>query len=137
MMRHAAFAIVLTLAASAPAVAQAPENQPLGRYTATNSGQTIETPTGPLEVTVTRVTIPAGASLPVHKHPYQRMAYVEAGHIRVTNLDTGTSVEYRPGETIIEARGQWHTGLALGEAPVVLLVFDHTPPGEANTVRRE
>jgi hypothetical protein len=35
---------------------------------------------------------------------------------------------------IIEARDQWHTGLALGEAPVVLLVIDQTPPGQANMI---
>ncbi|RYF93385.1 MAG: cupin domain-containing protein, partial [Caulobacteraceae bacterium] len=79
----------------------------------------------------------AGASLPVHKHPYQRYAYVESGSIVVRNLDTGTSVEFKAGGTIVEARGQWHTGTALGTAPVVLLVIDQTPPGKVNMERRD
>jgi quercetin dioxygenase-like cupin family protein len=136
-MKAIAFAALLALGLTAPAAARAPEATPLGRYDATNTGQPIRLPDQPLEATFSRVTIPAGATLPIHKHPHQRYGFVESGRIRVTNLDTGTSVEYGPGETIIEARGQWHTGTALGDAPVVLLVIDQTPPGEGNTVMRE
>ncbi|MBX3480478.1 MAG: cupin domain-containing protein [Caulobacter sp.] len=136
-MKAIAFAAVLALGLAAPAMAQAPEAVPLGKYDVTNTGQPIVPGDGAVEVTVTRVTIPAGATLPVHKHPHQRFGFVESGRIRVSNLDTGTSVEYGPGETIIEARGQWHTGTALGDVPVVLLVIDQTPPGEGNTVMRE
>ncbi|MCE3289319.1 MAG: cupin [Caulobacter sp.] len=136
-MKTAAFAAVLTLAAALPAVAQAPETQVLGTYTTTNTGQPILAPEGPLTLTISRVTIPAKASLPVHKHPFQRYAYVESGSVTVRNLDTGTSVEFKPGSTIVEARDQWHTGTAMGDQPVVLLVIDQTPPGQANTVRKE
>lgn len=136
-MKTIAVVALLALGLAAPAVAQAPEAAPLGQYDATNTGQPIRLPDQPLRATFTRVTIPAGASLPVHKHPYQRYGFVESGRIRVSNLDTGTAVEYGPGETIIEARGQWHTGTALGDAPVVLLVIDQTPPGEGNTVMRD
>jgi hypothetical protein len=109
----------------------------LGRFEATNSGQAILLPQGPAAVTVSRVVIAAGSSLPVHKHPHARYAYVESGQLRVSNLDTGGTKEFGPGDTIIEARGQWHTGTALGAAPVVLLVIDQAPPGETNTIRRE
>lgn len=136
-MKTAAFAAVLTLAAALPAVAQAPEAQVLGAYDKTNSGQPILTPEGPLAVTVSRVTIPAGASLPIHKHPFQRLAYVESGALTVRNLDTGGSVDFKPGDTIVEARDQWHTGTASAAGPVVLLVIDQTPPGQANTVRKD
>jgi len=136
-MKAAAFAAALLLCIAAPAVAQAPETVVLGRYGTTNTGQPILGPGGDVEVTVSRVTIPAGASLPVHKHPHQRLAYVEAGHIRVTNLDTGTSAEFKPGDTIVEARDQWHTGTALGDTPTVLLVIDQAPPGAATTVRKD
>jgi quercetin dioxygenase-like cupin family protein len=136
-MKTAAFAAVLTLCLALPAVAQAPEAQVLGTYTTTNTGQPILVAQSPLTLTVSRVTIAAGASLPVHKHPFQRYAYVESGSIQVRNLDTGTAVEFKPGATIVEARDQWHTGTALGTQPVVLLVIDQTPPGQANTVRKE
>lgn len=136
-MKSAAFAAVLTLCAALPAVAQAPEAHVLGTYDKTNSGQPILAPEGPLALTVSRVTIPAGASLPVHKHPFQRYAYVESGSITVRNLDTGTSVEFKPGATIVEARDQWHTGTAMGDQPVVLLVIDQTPPGQGNMERKD
>lgn len=136
-MKTACFAAVLTLCAGLPAVAQAPEAQVLGTYDKTNSGQPILAPEGPLSVTVSRVTIPAGASLPVHRHPFQRLAYVESGALTVRNLDTGGSVDFKPGDTIVEARDQWHTGTASTAGPVVLLVVDQTPPGKANTVRKE
>ncbi len=136
-MKTAAFAAVLTLCAALPAVAQAPEAHVLGTYETTNSGQPILSPEGPLALTVSRVTIPAGASLPVHRHPYQRLAYVESGALTVRNLDTGGSVDFKPGDTIVEARDQWHTGTASTAGPVVLLVIDQTPPGKANTERRE
>jgi quercetin dioxygenase-like cupin family protein len=144
-MRHAAFIAVLLLGLAAPAAAEMPakapagasEAQALGRYDSTNSGQPILLPQGGAQVTVSRVTIPAGASLPVHKHPHARYAFVESGHLRVSNLDTGGAVEFHAGDTIIEAQGQWHTGTALGTEPVVLLVIDQTPPGESNMVRKE
>lgn len=136
-MKSAAFAAVLTLAVALPAIAEAPEAEVLGTYDKTNSGQAILAPEGPLTLTVSRVTIPAGASLPIHKHPYQRLAYVESGALTVRNLDTGGSVDFKPGDTIIEARGQWHTGTASTAGPVVLLVIDQTPPGKANTERKE
>ena len=136
-MKTAAFAAVLTLCLALPAVAQAPEAKVLGTYQTTNTGQPILAPEGPLTLTVSRVTIPAGASLPIHKHPFQRYGYVESGSITVRNLDTGTSAEFKLGDTIVEARGQWHTGTAMGTEPVVLLVIDQTPPGQANTMRKE
>jgi quercetin dioxygenase-like cupin family protein len=136
-MRAPALALCFLLLAGPAAAAGEPVATPVGTFTTTNSGQPILLPRGPAQVTVTRVEIPAGASLPVHKHPHPRYAWVLEGRIRVTNLDTGGAVEYGPGGVIIEARGQWHTGTALGTEPVRLLVIDQTPPGEANTVRRD
>lgn len=137
-MRYIALSAALLLAACAAASAQeAAVATPLTRATTTNSGQPILLPEGPMEVSVSRVVIPAGSKLPVHKHPYPRYAYVEAGHIRVTNIDTGGEVEFAPGGFIVEAMDQWHTGLALGPDDVRLLVIDQHPPGEGNTVRRD
>lgn len=135
-MKSVAFAAALTLVLAAPAIARAPEATRIGQYETTNTGQPILLPQGSVQVTVNRVTIAAGTSLPVHKHPFQRLGYVESGSIRVTNLDTGKVIDYHPGEMIIEARDQWHTGLALGDAPVVLLVIDQTPAGQANMVTK-
>lgn len=137
-MKRIVFVAALALAACASASAQEQATTtPLTTATTTNSGQPIVLPQGAMQVSVSRVVIPAGSKLPVHKHPYPRYAYVEAGHIRVTNVDTGGEVEFAPGGFIVEAMDQWHTGLALGTEDVRLLVIDQHPPGEATTIRKD
>jgi quercetin dioxygenase-like cupin family protein len=136
-MKHIALIAALALAAW-PAAAQEETVTvtPLNSAATTNSGQPIVLPQGALEVSVSRVVIPAGTTLPVHKHPYPRYAHVEAGRILVMNVETGDETEYGPGGFIVEAIDQWHTGVAIGPREVRLLVIDQHPPGEANTVAR-
>lgn len=130
--------LFLTLAA-APAIAQAPPgpvSTPVGAFDATLSGQPIRLPQGPVRVSVSETLIPAGASLPEHRHPYPRYIRVLSGRVAVKNLDTGETRELGPGDFAVEALEQWHTGQALGSEDVRLLVIDQTPPGESNMVRR-
>lgn len=129
---------LLTLVA-APAAAQAPPapvSTPVGAFDATVSGQPIVLPQGPAHLVVTQTDLPAGGVIPPHKHPYPRYNYVLAGGVRVTNLDTGVVQEFRAGQVIVEAVGQWHKGEALDGAPARLLAFDQTPPGQTNMVRK-
>ena len=58
--------------------------------------------------------IPAGATLPVHKHPFPRYAYVLAGTLKVTNQDAGRADIFKKGDFIVEAVDQWHMGTAIG-----------------------
>ena len=102
----------------------------------TNAGQPILLPQGPVQVVVSRVVIPRGASLPVHKHLYPRYAHVVSGRLRVDDTDSGASREFKPGDFIVEALDRWHSSTALGEEPVELLVIDQVKPGEVNSVRR-
>jgi quercetin dioxygenase-like cupin family protein len=137
-MKRIALIVALALGACASAAAQGePVATPLATITTTNSGQPIVLPQGPVQVSVSQVTIPAGARLPVHKHPYPRYAYVQAGRLKVTNIDTGGEALFGPGGFIVEALGQWHTGEALGDEDVRLLVIDQVAPGQVNMVRRE
>lgn len=135
-MKTTAFAAVLALVLIAPATAQAPQSVRIGQFDTTNSGQPILLPQGPAQVTVSKVTIPAGGKLPAHKHPFQPFGYVESGAIKVTNLETGGVVDYSAGQVILEARDQWHMGEVQGDQPVVLIVFDQTPPGQGNMVAK-
>ncbi len=132
-------ACLLTLAA-APALAQAPPapvSTPVGAFDATVSGQPIVLPQGPAHLSVTQTDLPAGGMIPPHKHPYPRYNYVLAGGVKVTNLDTGAAQEFRAGQVIVEAVGQWHKGEALDGRPARLLAFDQTPPGQGNMIRKE
>jgi quercetin dioxygenase-like cupin family protein len=102
--------------------------------TVTASGQPIVLPHKNAQIVASIFAVAPGAALPVHKHPYPRYAYVLSGNLRVTNKDTGQSDTYKPGDFIVEAVGQWHTGANIGEEPVKLLVIDIVEQGQTNTV---
>ncbi len=130
-MKPIAAALALALVSGAAAA------QPIATTAVTNTGQPIVLPQGPVQVSAQIVTIPAGSALPVHKHPYPRYGYVQQGRVRVINSDTGEAVEFGPGDFIVESLGQWHTGLALGEEDVKLLVIDQSEPGHGNVVLKD
>ncbi|MER9616160.1 cupin domain-containing protein [Mesorhizobium sp. M0207] len=110
---------------------------PLASRTETASGQPITLPQNNVQVLVSAYQIAPGATLPVHKHPFPRYAYVEAGTLQVTNVETGKSNTYQTGDFIIEMIGQWHQATNVGADPVKLLVIDQVEEGTKNTVLRQ
>jgi quercetin dioxygenase-like cupin family protein len=138
-LARAAIAAAFACLVAAGAVAQTPPVTvtPLFHGTATASGQAITLPAGPVEVIVSEYVIAPGAVLPVHRHPYQRYAYVEAGTLRVTNAETGAATTYRTGDVVVEMVDTWHSGENIGPDAVRLKVIDQVPPGTANTIIRQ
>ncbi|MET3521912.1 cupin domain-containing protein [Mesorhizobium abyssinicae] len=138
-----ASALLLTVALSATAAnaldsgANPVVVTPLADRTQTASGQPITLPQKNVEVIVSSFEIAVGATLPVHKHPFPRYAYVEAGTLKVTNVETGNSNTYKTGDFIVEMIGQWHQATNLGDGPVKLLVIDQIEQGAKNTVLRQ
>jgi quercetin dioxygenase-like cupin family protein len=116
--------------------AATPTVTPVLATTAAADGRPIVAPPGPLEVTVTRVALPPGAALPVHRHPHLRMGYVLEGRLVVTD-EGGRVAAYGPGEFGVEATGPWHGGRNDGPGTALVLVIDLAPPGEPNVVLRE
>ena len=110
---------------------------PVLKTTMTNTGQPIALPQNNAEVSVEIYEIAPGATLPQHKHPYPRYAYVLAGTLRVTISDTGASFVYKPGDVIIEAIGEWHQGANIGNDQVKLVVIDQVEKGQSNVVLRK
>lgn len=108
--------------------------RPVMSAVTTSSGQPIVLPQKDAQVIVSTYEIAPGAVLPVHKHPFPRYAYVQAGSLRVTNNDTGKSEDFKPGDFIVEAVGQWHFGTNTGKDAVKLLVIDMVEKGKANTI---
>lgn len=104
--------------------------------TTTSSGQPIVLPTSNVEVLVWMYDIPPGSKLPVHKHPFQRYAFVLSGTLKVTDVESARTWEYTPGDFIIEIVGGWHYGTNDGKEPVRLLVIDQVEKGQANTFLR-
>lgn len=107
--------------------------KPVVTTSTTASGQPITVPANP-QVIVSTYEIPPGVTLPVHKHPFQRYAYVLAGNLSVVNEDTDQTYRYKTGDFIVEVLDQWHLGRNEGKTPVKLLVIDQVEPGTSNTV---
>ncbi len=135
-------AALLATPALAPAWAQAPARPGpvttlIGAAQATSSGQPVLLPQGPVQVTLSETTLAPGGALPAHKHPYPRYAYLLAGRLQVTNLDTGKTFDAKAGELVLDPVDQWHEAKVMGDEAVRLLTFDQTPPGAAAIIRRE
>ncbi len=77
---------------------------------------------GKPEITVLKITIPAGQRLKTHLHPVINTAVLIQGHLKVFS-ESGKSKELRAGETLVELVNQYHYGLSLGPEPAVLIVF--------------
>ena len=129
--------VVLCAAAASPAFAADPPASTtvtvVRTATVTDAGQPIVLPQGDVRVTASIYEIPVGATLPVHKHPSARYAYVLAGDLRVTNHETGETSDYKPGDFVIEMIDTWHLGTNIGTEAVRLLVIDQAQ-GDAATV---
>ena len=110
---------------------------PLASRTTTASGQPITLPQKNVQVLVSTFEIAPGATLPVHKHPFARYAYVLDGTLKVTGVESGKSNTYQTGDFIVEMIGQWHQATNIGTVPVKLLVIDQVEAGAKNTVLRQ
>jgi quercetin dioxygenase-like cupin family protein len=142
-VRAAAFSLTLVLAAglAGPAAALDPGQPvavtPLTSTNVTAAGQPILLPQRDAHVNVSQFDIAPGATLPVHKHPFPRYAYVLAGELKVTNLETGESNTYRAGDFIVEMIGLWHQGSNVGTEPVKLIVIDQVEGDTQNTILKQ
>ena len=110
---------------------------PVKTTAVTSTGQPLVLPRKNVEVTASIYDIAPGATLPVHKHPFARYAYVLAGTLQVTNVDTGKSDVFKTGDFIVEMIDQWHRGSNIGADPVKLVVIDQIEAGAEATVLKQ
>ena len=134
LLAGASFTVAYALdsGAAAPVVVT-----PVKTTAVTSTGQPIVLPLRNVEVTASIFDIAPGATLPVHKHPFPRYAYVLAGTIKVTNADTGKSDTFKTGDFIVEMIDQWHQGSNIGADPVKLLVIDQIEAGAQATILKQ
>ena len=128
---------LLVLAMPLSAKADSVTVNPLLTTSVTASGQPIVLPQGNVQLIASMYEIAPGAKLPEHEHNSQRYGYLLAGQLRITNTETGKSQEYKPGDFIVESRGQWHKAENIGAEPIKLLVIDQINPGESTVVLRQ
>ncbi|KZN43007.1 cupin domain-containing protein [Pseudoalteromonas luteoviolacea] len=92
-------------------------------------------PSGTPEITVLDINIPAGTTLPLHFHPVINAGVVLRGHLKVTKPN-GEVLMLKAGEPIVELVNKVHTGKALGEDDVRIIVFYAGEKGKAITVKK-
>jgi uncharacterized RmlC-like cupin family protein len=85
------------------------------------------------EVTVLRITVPAGVTLPRHLHPVINAGVLLQGRLRVES-DDGASQSLQPGQALIEMVNKVHRGVSLGPEPAVVVVVYVAPKGSPITV---
>lgn len=78
-------------------------------------------PSGPPELTLLRLRIPANTQLPWHRHPMPNAAYVVAGQLTVETRE-GRTRTLGQGQALAEMVGTVHRGTT-GNTPVELLIF--------------
>ncbi|WP_196610617.1 cupin domain-containing protein [Nitratidesulfovibrio oxamicus] len=79
-------------------------------------------PQGQPQVTILRITIPAGARLPLHHHPVINAGVLTRGQLTVTTAD-GKELRLAAGDPIVEVVNTPHLGFNPGNEPAEIIVF--------------
>lgn len=79
-------------------------------------------PSGRAQVTILRITIPAGMELPMHKHPVINAGIMLRGELTVVTEDSDT-LHLKEGDAIVEVVNKWHYGINEGKEPAEIVVF--------------
>ncbi|MBR2299828.1 MAG: cupin domain-containing protein [Alphaproteobacteria bacterium] len=73
------------------------------------------------QITVLRITIPAGEKLAVHKHPILNIGYLTKGELTVRS-ENGETLVLRAGDPIVELVDVWHYGESTGSEDAEIVV---------------
>ena len=79
-------------------------------------------PQGQPEVTILRISIPAGTRLDTHSHPVINAGVLISGQLTVVTTD-GKTLHLKAGDPIVEVVNTLHYGINQGEVPAELVVF--------------
>ena len=73
------------------------------------------------QVTILKITIPAGEKLAMHKHPMLNVGYMIKGELTVYS-EQGEKLVLKAGDPIVELVDTWHYGVNTGSEDVVLVI---------------
>lgn len=93
-------------------------------------------PEGQPEITVVKVTVAPGKTLPMHTHPSINAAYMVSGEATVVTKD-GKKKVVKAGEAFIELVDTWHYGINHGTEPAEIVVFYAGTPGTALATKHD
>lgn len=91
---------------------------------------------GTPEITILKISIPSGASLKPHKHPYINAGVLVKGELTVMT-ETDQTLHLKEGDSIAELVNTWHYGKNTGSGPAEIIVFYAGIKGEPITVLKE
>jgi quercetin dioxygenase-like cupin family protein len=91
-------------------------------------------PEGQPEVTILKITIPAGTKIPLHQHPYINAGVLLKGELTVVTK-TGDTLIMTAGDPIVEIVNKWHMGQNSGDVPAEIIVFYAGIQGQPITVK--
>ena len=78
-------------------------------------------PRGQPQVTIRRITLPAGARLETHRHPVINAGMLLSGQLTVVTAD-GKTLHLKAGDPIVELVNTWHHGINQGQVPAEILI---------------
>lgn len=100
-----------------------PDARALVKTTQSWNGQVLPGyPQGQPEITILRITIPAGARLATHKHPVINAGVLLSGQLTVVTTD-GKELHLTAGDPIVEVVNTLHYGFNPGAVPAEIVVF--------------
>jgi len=79
-------------------------------------------PKGQPEITILRITVPAGAQLHAHRHPVINAGVLIAGQLTVVTSE-GKTLHLKAGDPIVEVVDTLHYGTNEGSVPAEIIVF--------------
>jgi len=79
-------------------------------------------PAGPPEIRILRIRVPAGAVLPVHRHPVINAGVLLSGELTVVT-ESGQQFKLAAGQAIVEVVDHWHYGRNDGDETAEIIVF--------------
>ena len=92
-------------------------------------------PRGVPEISILRITIPAGARLPLHTHPCINAGILLKGQLTVTTKQKKV-LHLKAGDPIVEVVDTWHEGINPGKVPAIIVVFYAGTKGKAITIKK-
>ena len=79
-------------------------------------------PQGKPEITILRITIPAGTKLHSHSHPVINAGVLLSGQLTVVTTD-GKRLHLKEGDPVVEVVNTPHYGMNEGKVPAEIVVF--------------
>jgi quercetin dioxygenase-like cupin family protein len=90
-------------------------------------------PSGTPEITILKIKIPPGVSLPRHEHPVINAGVLLSGALTVVTED-GKVLLLKAGDGIVEVVNTWHYGKNEGDSPAEIIVIYAGIKGVSTTI---